>query len=122
MKKASVVVLAFALSGCTGGKEVAVGSTYTIVDASGARATSDWPCFADRMEFDVWSENTDPHKLDVIEQNNALWLEPGDTVKVLQRGAPGDPFANPDKVRIVSSPATGEAGKTCWADEQVLGQ
>ncbi len=81
---------------------------HTIANAKSQRSTLDWPCFADKGEFEVWMANSGDSE-ETIEQNNALWLEPGDKVSVLQTEMDGEAL----KLRIISSPAAGE-GKTCW--------
>lgn len=109
-------VLCGLLVGCASDKGPSVGETRTIADAedTGERhTTQDWPCFVDRSEYDVWFVNGgDDQKEDTIEQSSALWLEPGDTVKVLQVDSPPSDAL---KVRIKESP-TGESGKACWTE------
>ncbi|HEY1654779.1 MAG TPA: hypothetical protein VGF86_06690 [Candidatus Tumulicola sp.] len=63
-----------------------VGKTHTIADAesTGQRhTTQDWACFSDHLEYQVWLANSsDDRKEDTIEQHAALWLKPGDAVKL----------------------------------------
>lgn len=91
--------------------------THVIADGieSGQRQTHDWPCFPDRETYGEWMNATYSQPVEEgIEDKDALWLEPGDHVEVLQHP---HSMSDPDKLRITYAPETGYAGLTCWADD-----
>jgi hypothetical protein len=97
---------ALATSACSS-SHVGVGETHTIAPDTQMDSV-DWPCFADRGDYRAWLASAGNDKRqDTIEQTAALWLEPGDSVKIVR--------VEPDaiEVRIVTS-TTDEFGKICW--------
>ncbi len=87
---------------------MSVGETHAIAPDTQMDSV-DWPCFADRGDYNAWLANAgNDKKQDAIEQNAALWLEPGDSVRVVRVETP-----DAVEVRIVTS-TTDEFGKTCW--------
>ncbi|MFY9720222.1 MAG: hypothetical protein WAK16_11330 [Candidatus Cybelea sp.] len=106
-----VMTLLTAVSACSHSDDIAVGETHTIAAATTQRASADWPCFVDESEYKIWREsNGDSQEQNTIEENNAIWLSNGDTVKVLE-------VRKPDALRlaILTAPTSGYVGKKCWA-------
>ena len=104
------LALLTAVSACSRPPEIAVGETHTIASATTQRSSADWPCFVDESMYEVWLEdNGDSQEQNTVEENSALWLSDGDTVKVLQ-------VREPDAVQLVilTAPTSDYVGKKCW--------
>lgn len=86
-----------------------IGETHTVASAHAQLRTLYWPCFAEKDELQVWLVNAvDRDTQETIENNNAIWLAKGDTVKILQE-VPEDAL----QIHVISSD-NGASGKTCW--------
>jgi hypothetical protein len=107
----SALGLCAAVSACTHSYNIAVGETHTIASATTQRSSADWPCFVDESYYKIWLESAgDSQERNTIEENSALWLSNGDTVKVLEIRKP-DAF----RLAILTAPTSDYVGKKCWA-------
>jgi hypothetical protein len=107
----SALGLCAAVSACTHSYNIAVGETHTIASATTQRSSADWPCFVDESYYKIWLESAgDSQERNTIEENSALWLSNGDTVKVLEIRKP-DAF----RLAILTAPTSDYVGKKCLA-------
>jgi hypothetical protein len=107
---ASALGATVALTSCGLSQSARVGETRKIALASDYRPTVDWPCFADKDEYEIWLETAGDHDKESTIEQNAMWLEPDDKVQILEAGDDPDSI----RVRILESPSSDELGKTCW--------